>query len=367
MRVIHGLWLRGGRLALWGEDSTLVAPVARRPGRAPRERPHPFAAGHAALAEVLDEVAAKAATSTALLTLPTRAGVPLDSPELVRADGAEPVRGNLTLAGWRVPTLEYDADHALPVLLALADDPTVVRGGTLRLVEELAGFAADLVDRGRTLPGVVTGRRESGGTATAVWRPLLTGADAGRVRALAMALPPAARAAEPALSVAALVADALDALTDAAVRTALEGVRLIDSRATGVSVGVRAWLRALTGRQRGFTIAPDALGDLVDGLADWQRDAAGSPVRACFRLVEPRRRRRSSMPSRPTGSGSRWTQAAAGGSSSRSSRPRSRAWSSARTGSGRPGAACGRSPGISTRRRRRCWRSWAGPAGSGRS
>ncbi|MGW4461760.1 DEAD/DEAH box helicase [Micromonospora sp. NPDC004704] len=286
LRVIHGLWLRGGRLALWGEDSTLVAPVVRRSGRAPRERAHPYAAGHAALAEVLDEVAAKAATSTALLTLPTRAGLPVDSPEMIRVDQAEPGRATLTLAGWRVPTLEYDADHALPVLLTLADDPTVVRGGTLRLIEELAGFAADLVGRGRTLPGVRAGT-DGADPATAVWRPLLTGADAARVRALAMALPPAARAAEPDLSVAVLVADALDTLTDAAARTALEGVRLIDSRATGVSVGVRAWLRALTGRQRRFDIAPDALGTLITELDTWQRDAAGSPVRACFRLVEP--------------------------------------------------------------------------------
>jgi non-specific serine/threonine protein kinase len=250
----------------------------------PRERAHPFAAGHAALAEVLGDVAAKAATSTALLTLPTRGGGPVDSPELVRADQAEPSARTLTLAGWRVPTLEYDADQALPVLHALADDPTVVRGGTLRLLEELAGVAVDLVSRGRTLPGVLVA---PDGTAAALWRPLLTGADAAWVRALAMALPPAVRAAEPDRSAAALVADALDTLTDAAARTALEGVRLIDSRATGVSVGVRAWLRALTGRQRQFSVAPAALATLAKELTDWQRDASGSPVRACFRLIEP--------------------------------------------------------------------------------
>jgi non-specific serine/threonine protein kinase len=284
LRVIHGVWLVGGRFALWGEDSTLPTHSPRRPGRPPRERPHPFAAGHAALAEVLGEAAAKASTSTALLTLPTRAGAPTDSPELLRSDSAEPARGSLALAGWRVPTLEYDADHALPVLRALADGGSVVRGGPLRLLEELAGVAVDLVSRGRTLPGVLV---TLDGAASAVWRPLLTGADAAWVRALAMALPPAVRAAEPDVSAPALVADALDTLTDAAARTALEGVRLIDARATGVSVGVRAWLRALTGRQRGFSAAPDALATLAGELSQWQRDASGSPVRACFRLIEP--------------------------------------------------------------------------------
>ncbi|MFI6758009.1 DEAD/DEAH box helicase [Micromonospora sp. NPDC050417] len=288
MRVVHGVWLVGGRLALWAEDAAPGVAPTRRSGRVGRERGHPFAAGYVVLADTLGEVAAKAATSTALLTLPTRAGVPADSPELVRgADQAGPATGRLTLAAWRVPTLEYDADHALPVLLALADSSTVVRGATLRLVEELAGFATDLVNRGRTLPGVLAEPDGSDGTAVAVWRPLLTGADAGRVRALAMALPPAVRAAEPGTSAAALVADALDTLTDAAARTALEGVRLIDSRATGVSAGVRAWLRALTGRERRFPITPAALGTLVDEIGVWQRDAAGSPVRACFRLVEP--------------------------------------------------------------------------------
>ncbi|MFK3981933.1 DEAD/DEAH box helicase [Micromonospora sp. NPDC050397] len=299
MRVVHGVWVVGGTLALWGEESGAAVSVVRRAGRPPRDRPHPFAAGHAALAETLGELAAKAATSTALLTLPTRGGAPADSPELVRgADAAEPVGGRLTLAGWRVPTLEYDADHALSVLRALADEPTVVRGGTLRLIEELAGCAADLVVRGRTLPGVLSARDEDGGggedgdgggggDAVAVWRPLLSGADAARVRSLAMALPPAVRAAQPQVSASALVADALDALTDAAARTALEGVRLIDSRATGVSPGVRAWLRALTGRQRRFTISAAALATLTGEVSGWQRDAAGSPVRACFRLVEP--------------------------------------------------------------------------------
>ncbi|MGX7675502.1 SNF2-related protein [Plantactinospora sp. DSM 117369] len=398
MLVVHALWLAGGRLAVWGEDSTLPVRPPRRPGRPPRHRPHPFATGHAGLAGALGELAAKATTGSALLALPTRAGAPVDSAELVRTEPVEPGRGPVGLAPWRVPVLEYDADHALPVLLAFGESEPLggrgapagperparrpsparrttaaersadrepdgsgpaVRGGSLRHLAGLAEFAVELVRRGRILPGLSApttpggastfsedsparpgapagsrsprGSDRSGrstgsvGSARAVWRPLLTGADAGWARALTMALPPAARAAldPPAAgatapddtsgpaptrpddgtgsgavqpgdapgasgSAAATVVDALDALTDAAARTALEGVRLIGAgRAGAADVAVRAWLRALTGRQRDFTAAPEALAGLDGELRAWQRDAAGSSVRACFRLVEP--------------------------------------------------------------------------------
>ncbi|GAB3985302.1 DEAD/DEAH box helicase [Plantactinospora veratri] len=307
-----------------GEDSTLPARPPRRPGRPPRHRPHPFAAGYSGLAGTLGELAAKATTGTALLALPTRAGAPADSAELVRTEPAAPGRGRIGLASWRVPVLEYDADHALPVLLAFGDGSgPPVRGASLRHLALLAEFAVELVRRGRTLPGLHP--PPTSGSARAVWRPLLTGADAGWARALTMALPPVTRAAldPPAPggavsdgsdgsgssrpdagggpeavgpgdapgangSAAATVVDALDALTDAAARTALEGVRLIGAgRAGAPDAAVRGWLRALTGRQRDFGAAPEALAGLDRELRAWQRDAAGSPVRACFRLVEP--------------------------------------------------------------------------------
>ncbi|HEX5597124.1 MAG TPA: DEAD/DEAH box helicase [Micromonosporaceae bacterium] len=279
MLVVHGLWLTGGRLALWAEDSGLPTAPPRWPGRPPRERPHPFAADHSALTEALGEVGAKATTGNALLTLPTRGGVPLDSPELMRREPAPPSRAAVTLARWRVPILEYDADAALPLLQALDDDgPT--RGAGLRHLTEVAAFAVELVARGRTLPGIDGDR--------AIWRPLLTGADAAWARSLALALPPAVRAAAADTAPGVLVAEVLDTFTDSAARAALHGVRLVDNRhGSGADAAVRVWLRALTGRQRTFTVTPSALATLTKELNTWQRDAAGSPVRACFRLVEP--------------------------------------------------------------------------------
>ncbi|MFF0656690.1 SNF2-related protein [Micromonospora tulbaghiae] len=240
MLVIHGLWLPGAGLALWAEDSTLPARAPRRPGRVPRERPHPFAAGHAALAAALG---VPGEPISVLLDLPTRAGSPLDSPELVRATVGEPVRGPVTRAGWRAPALGYAPDDAYALLRAPMPGPV---GASLRHLCELAGFAADLVVRGRLLPvaleaypaggapdadggpaaagrgtsaapgaadpggagpaGAASGVAGSGrrlravgaddvATGWALWRPLLTGTDAAWARDLATALPPAARAA----------------------------------------------------------------------------------------------------------------------------------------------------------------------------
>ncbi|MFI2713007.1 SNF2-related protein [Micromonospora sp. NPDC018662] len=345
MLVIHGLWLPGAGLALWAEDGTLPAAAPRRPGRAPRERPHPFAADHAALAAALDPMPGE--PISVLLGLPTRAGSPLDSPELVRAAVGDPVRGPVTRAGWRVPALAYAPDDAYALLRAPRPDPV---GASLRHLAELADFAADLVARGRLLPGVLGGKEGPplnasgrGGapsyhpgksrrlravdeadvaTALALWRPLLTGTDAAWARDLASALPPAARAARewqpapsgavvvaqatttaPTLPVAAaarppgaagraegvgpgeLVADALDALVDAAARAALADTRLHRGMRPGGPVP--RWLAALTGPERAFTVEPAALATLRRELDAWQRDAAGGAARATFRLVEP--------------------------------------------------------------------------------
>ncbi|MEU1812401.1 DEAD/DEAH box helicase [Micromonospora aurantiaca (nom. illeg.)] len=399
MLVIHGLWLPGVGLALWAEDSTLPARAPRRPGRAPRERPHPFAAGHATLAAALDGLPGE--PISVRLDLPTRAGSPLDSPELVRATVGEPVRGPVTRAGWRAPALGYAPDAAYALLRAPLPGPA---GASLRHLCELADFAADLVVRGRLLPGVLeaypgggpdggsagtggrtSARRSSAASGTAwpagsgagvgeagrrlravgaddvatgwaLWRPLLTGTDAGWARDLALASPPAARAArewrlEPwsvpggegpgavvdpasadartgaagpgpgrsalgggrspggavrdggdhgaasgpaddvwggradAIGAGELVAEALDALVDAAARVALADTRL--HRGMRPVGAVPRWLAALTGPERAFPAEPAALATLREELDAWQRDAAGGAVRATFRLVEP--------------------------------------------------------------------------------
>jgi SNF2-related domain/SNF2 Helicase protein/Helicase conserved C-terminal domain len=285
--VVHGLWRStarlASRLALWAEDSALPAEPPRRRGRSPRSQPHPFATPSEALADALTEtigvlstVFKPATTDSAPLLLPTAGRGPLPSPELVRDDLTGTPTGPVALGAWLVPTIEYDPDDALGILCALGDADITV-GATVRHLVTVAGFAADLVSRGRLLPTVEPGP-------VAAWRPVLAGPDAAWAQALALALPPAGRAEAEQTDPGPAFAPILDALIDAAARAALNGYPIRKDRPRTVT---DTWLRALAGPERGFDAEPADVARLVDDLAAWQRDAVGGPVRACFRLVEP--------------------------------------------------------------------------------
>lgn len=285
MFVVHGCWLPGrkrgdtakaSRLGIWGEDSSGPVAPLRRPGRRPRFRAHPFAAAHEDLVAVLASVALKATASTVTLTLPTRGGGPIASPELVR-DHLDAAAGEVASGQWQVPVLELDADLALAVL-SEPDTEGAVSGTSLTHLSDLSRFAADLVARGRLLPGVIVdGPR-------AVWHPVLTAADAVWARTLAVSAPPGLFAAGSDTDLE-LWAEALDCLVDAAARAAFGRSRLTLGR-SGDAV-TRAWLSALTGTERVFAADLAGVTVLSEALTEWQRDAAGGPVRASFGLVEP--------------------------------------------------------------------------------
>jgi non-specific serine/threonine protein kinase len=286
--VIHACWLPGGTpertaepalLGIWGEDSSRPALPPRKPGRKPRIQAHPYAADHDDLRELLAPGARTGTASTVVLTLPTRVGGPLPSPELVLDQPTE-TEGALSADLWRVPVLALDADRVV-AQLGTPDCDSAVWGASLAHVAELGRFATDLVARGRLLPGIDldAGR--------ALWRPVLTAADAAWARSLALAAPPSLSAASPDSSLDSW-AEGFDALVDAVARAWLGGSRLTIGRA-GAPV-TRAWLSALTGSNR--ELAADSVGAadlaaLAEHIATWQRDAATGPVRACFRLVEP--------------------------------------------------------------------------------
>ena len=146
----------------------------------------------------------------------------------------------MTLREWTVPTrrtLDPDAALALPAR------PGAGRRDAGRdacaTCGEVAAFAADLVSRGRVLPVVsipaIRPVRRAGRGLAAGARPA---ADARWAQALALALPPAGRAAGGAP--ADLVADALDALVDAAARAALRRATS-ERRRPGPPAGRRRW------------------------------------------------------------------------------------------------------------------------------
>jgi non-specific serine/threonine protein kinase len=328
VNVLHGVWSASGKLCVWAEDSTLPATGARRrgrPSREPRARPHPFAcppdrlrqvAAATPLAEALVD---KAEAGELALLLPTVASGPLASPELVRdpaealaETGTDAGRQRVALTPWRVPTLRFDARGAIELLLHIPAAGATAPGGvpagaSLRFLGELAWFALGLVGRGRVLPGLADQTERL----AARWRPVVTGHDAERLRALAAAMPPACRAEQAGAAPegrgsAALLGGALDALADAATRRALAGVATTAGATTegsatwpslpprhgrrrGADMAVEAWLAALASDDGRFDADASHLAGLREVLDAWLRSAseAAGPLRTCFRLVEP--------------------------------------------------------------------------------
>ncbi|HEX3715118.1 MAG TPA: DEAD/DEAH box helicase [Trebonia sp.] len=300
MLVIHATWAYG-ELYAWAEDSVLPAqapPRAGHPSRAPR--PHPFAVPAAALAAALAPLLPAAASlpldDELTLRLPSAAGGPLASPELLRPAAAEPAAGGHrpSLAGWRVPALAVASGSAAAFLTALdglAPGGDLAPGGETGYLAAVARFSADLAARGLVLPALAA---DGGGGYAARWRPVLSGADARYARELAVALPPAAGAAHDAAP-GPLLAGMLDALTDAAVRALLPGPVLPPRRGrrpARIDIAERM-LAALTGPVASVELASAA--DEADAtavaaaFAGWLAVAAApaSAVRTCFRLVEP--------------------------------------------------------------------------------
>jgi superfamily II DNA or RNA helicase len=149
-------------------------------------------------------------------------------------------------------------------------------GSSVGYLRDVGGFAADLVRRGRVLPGIV----EVGGRFEARWRGVLTGRDAERYQSLWRAMPGVAGAAMPERDAGSVTRLALDHQIDSLVRTKARD-RLAGPFSAGV---VGSWLSALVGQDAGLdgdTGALDALRHHLDGWAD-----SGTPasVRTCFRL-----------------------------------------------------------------------------------
>jgi SNF2-related domain/SNF2 Helicase protein/Helicase conserved C-terminal domain len=269
--AVHALWSPGRGVLLWAEDGERPATSTSRAVRT--ARPHPFAVPAAALAAVHPG----AATQVTLL-LPSSSGGPLPSPELVRSRPAAGPRGEAELRPWAVPAVAVDA--------AELDDPAeeLRYGASVVHVRAVAALADDLAARGRVLPTL-----DTAGPPHARWRPVVTGLDAAGVEALVQTMPPVARAEQAgrggaATDAATLVAEALDELVDAAVRTRLARAGAAHRGGRGT---VDAWLAALTAA-RGAIAGNVRLDALAEALHSWEAVGTEPPgaARAVFRLAE---------------------------------------------------------------------------------
>ena len=182
--------------------------------------------------------------------------------------------------------------------------------GSIGYLAAVARFAADLAARGRVLPVLA---EEDGGYA-ARWRPVLSAADARHARELAAAMPPACRAWPPGPQTRAsdtgrtgrradrggrragpLLADMLDALADASVRTRLPGALLParKGRPPARTEVAERMLLALTGPQPLVEVADAAdereARELAAAFADWLASAALPAARPRPHLLPPGR------------------------------------------------------------------------------
>ncbi|HEX6337749.1 MAG TPA: DEAD/DEAH box helicase, partial [Jiangellaceae bacterium] len=243
-------------------------------------RPHPYAA---VADELIDALGVDGAPTELMLLLPGTATSPSPSPDLGRETPA--TRGHLHR--WQVPALAVSPDAALAVLAAIDDDDgKVTYGSDVRYLAVVAGFACELVRRGRVLPSVVT---EPDGSA-ARWRPVLIGPDAARRRSLAEAMPPICRAFEAASAgrraSSGIVDEMLLGIADSVVRHRIEPP-LTQPRRRSTTLADR-WLAALAGSPV-FAGPDEDVSALREPLDAWYDDVsrATGPVRVLFRLAEP--------------------------------------------------------------------------------
>ena len=307
MLVLHGLWSPEDGLCLWAEDSRRN--VKSRSEAIRSARSHPFAASAGTLAQALWWLS-EAQPGEMVLRLPSLRMSPLDSPELVRARPRPAPVDKPALLPWTVPLLALTPAAALAPLARLLaaaglsvpaaqDVPgTDVRlGATIGYLTSLAALATDLVTRGRVLPTLARGADGPVGT----WRPVLTGPDAAAAHALAIAMPPACRAAPGSEDPHQIVEAALGALADAAARAALADAAsrralagtstLVPprrGRAPAQLPSAEAWLAALAAPDGRFKASPSDLDELARALRSWDEIGTGpaGPARATFRLTE---------------------------------------------------------------------------------
>ena len=283
MLVLHGFWSPDHGLCLWAEDSE--RPVTSRSQALRSARPHPFTAP----AEVLAEIH-PGKPRDATLRLPSLARSPMDSPELIRVTPRRGAQTQPVLLGWTVPTITLGPILAFDWLTEVTDGKPEVRyGASIGWLAGLVAFARELTQRGRVLPTVV--RDEAGPLAR--WRPVLQGPDVVALGRVVAAMPPACRAESGTPDNARdLVTDALQALTDAAVRERLaSGIDLVPQRRGRRPArlpAVETWLAALTAADGRFDADEHEITALERQLRPWAEVGTGSvgPARATFRLSD---------------------------------------------------------------------------------
>ncbi len=234
----------------------------------------------------------------ATVHLPVHRGVPVPSPELVRAGTAVPPRAGEPgeLQPWTVPTLRLGPLDALDALLALDDGAPSEVGSSVRTLARVAELALEVVAGGRVVPSLEV----RAGARVARWDPLVTGRDAERLEVLARAAPGAVCALDGGEDASLVVRHAFFACIDALCRDALSnGARPgsagcleepTRARIAATETEVAdAWLEALGSPDGRVRAEPAALATLERLVGEWRAPLVSpfSAWRLCLRLHEP--------------------------------------------------------------------------------
>jgi SNF2 family DNA or RNA helicase len=320
MIVLHA-GVEGQQFLLWGETPA-DTPSNKVTGRTRRKTPTPFPfdPGAKPLAELVADVLPswqrpRGKPPTRFAWLPAVKGAPVPSHPLI---GPAPGKGKPALAPWTLHVVTLDPPDAVEFLCACINRemlrPGVRVGSTLAFWTQALRFAASLVAREQFVPGV----EQQEGDWFARWQPVLAGAQAEALTALARNMPPACRALSPSAETPPehpareVLSGFVAALVDTLVRTGLAPEqpeqpeqreprprrRRRRRRARKVpafdSVHDR-WLYALRSRDGSLTPeGEDGDGEtarLAEQVRTWQRPialTAAAAFRLCFRLEEPR-------------------------------------------------------------------------------
>lgn len=194
----------GKQLFLWGESPAEKGVKGARRDRKikkPTAKPYPYDLGFENLFSALELLLGNPSRKEAEkinIWIPTIGGNPIPSSSLVAE--MPDSKAELSLAPWTVHAYPLEAEETLILLCTCMEKrvlaPGIISGNDLLWWANALKFAGSLVAGQKYLPGV----RVEEGEYRALWKPVLSGEDAGELAKLAKQMPPAARALAPEVS-----------------------------------------------------------------------------------------------------------------------------------------------------------------------
>jgi SNF2 family DNA or RNA helicase len=234
--------------------------------------------------------------------LPTKAGVPLASSQLIAERPRSQAKSNI--APYTLTTIALSTEETVDLLsLCMGKQilaPGVVVGRDLMFWAQTLRFVGSLVARQQFLPGLT----EKDGTYRALWEPVFAGDDAERLAKLAKEMPAVARAlsndktiSPPELPSQLVLSGFFAELTLHLVRTAIlkkpppaRPRRGREKKSPTFDSIHDHWLYALRAPDGVMEGDENDLAQLAMQIGEWRRPIsifANSPFRLCFRLEEP--------------------------------------------------------------------------------